>query len=197
MKSRIKESNTKKVLISVFFAVIMIASSLAIIFSGYAPQGQNADYEGFTFKQSGNYLVTTVNKTTVKIQSQPYDLTRIALNDSVRELLRSTNMVYLSVPLKGLYADSASLAAFDLGEFLTNRGTYNVLAISDDNTGYEKIPIIDCRNATATVPVVLFMDGNETGIQQDGNCIKLISATSFDFVRLKDRLVLKLAGIMN
>jgi len=179
--------------------VILVASTLGILLSGYAPQANEVTYGGHTFKQEGDYLVTNVNKTKIKIQSYPTDLETIKIDEAVASLVGSANMLYVSYPLNGTDQDSlgmAAQAAFDLGEYLNGKGVYVVLGASDTNMGYEAIPVLDCMNATASAPAIVFGSGNESLISADGYCVKMSGISGYDFIRLKDRLVLKLTGVM-
>jgi hypothetical protein len=190
-----QESKTKKIVISIFFAVIMVSSMLAIMFSGYT-QNTSVEYNGHTFKQQGNYLVTKLGKTTIKIQSYPANLASIAVDDAVVQKLSSGYPVYLSTPLTSQYKEYAGQAAYDLGDYLATIGVQSGIVISDNNTGYSNIPLITCANATSSKPVVLFEETNQSSITLEGDCIKIGGTTSNDFIALKDRLVLKLSGIM-
>jgi hypothetical protein len=195
-----KESNSKKTLISIFFVVIMVASSLGILLSGYAPQADEIVYGDHTFKQDGNYLVTTVNKTKIKIQSYPSDLESVKVDDAVRGLVGSAKMIYVSYPINGTDTNAMGMAAqagFDLGEYLDGKGIYTVLGVSDTNNGHEAIPMLNCRNATAAAPAIVFGMGNESSIIADGYCVRITGVSGYDYIRLKDRLVLKIAGVMN
>lgn len=190
-----KETNVKKVIISLFFAFIMISSILAIIFSGYN-QTNDVEYNGFTFKLQGDYLVTKKDGNTIKIQSYPSGISGITVDEAVTQRLSSGYQLYISTPVLSANKEYAALAAYDLKEYLDSTGIQSGVVISDDNSINPNIPLINCQNASASLPVVLFEDSNQTAIALDGECIRISAATGYDFIAIKDRLVLKLSGIM-
>ena len=58
------------------------------------------------------------------------------------------------------------------------------------------IPVITCADATPTVPVLYFQRTNETKVYREGSCIILEAATDFDLLRLKDRILYGIFGVM-
>jgi len=197
MASRNKgdNSSTKKVVISVFFAFIMVSSMLAIMFSGYN-QSTDIEYDGHIFKQQGGYWVTKLDKTQIKIMSNPSNLAPLKVDDAIAQKLSTGYQLFISTPLTSQYKEYAGQAAYDLADYLTTKGIQSSVAISDDNTGYPKVPLITCENATAALPVVMFEETNQSSITLEGNCIRISGTTGSDFIAYKDRLVLKLSGIM-
>jgi hypothetical protein len=195
-----KGSDSKKTLISIFIVVIMVASSLGILLSGYAPQANEISYGNHIFKQDGNYLVTTINKTKVRIQSYPSDLEGIKVDEAVAGLVSSAKAIYVSYPINGTDTNTLGMAAqagFDMGDYLDSRGVYTMLGVSDTNQGHDAVPLLDCRNATAASPAIVFGSGNESSITAEGYCVRISGVSGYDFIRLKDRLILKIAGVMN
>jgi hypothetical protein len=182
---------------AIIFVVLMVASSFGIMFSGFSNSSNEVDYKGQVFKQENGYLATSVNKVKLRIQSDPAGLASIPVDNQSIEKLRSSKMIYLAFPVRGATPEYASLAAYDLSEFLNSWKIYAVGGISDNNTGYEQFPLISCANATGGAPVVLLMEGNvsRSSIVGEGDCIKLIASNPYDYVALKDRLVLRIAGI--
>ncbi len=194
-KNTERQSNIKKVIISLFFAFIMVSSILAIMFSGYN-QPNEIEYNGHIFKFQGDYLVTKVDKTTIKIQSYPANLAAIQADDAIAQKLNSGYPIFISTPLTAQYKEYAGQAAYDLAEYLGTIGVQTSIAISDDNTGYPTIPLITCTNATAALPVLIFEESNQSSMSIEGDCIRISASTGYDFIAYKDRLVLKLSGIM-
>jgi hypothetical protein len=195
------EKRTAKIMISVVIAVIMISSVLAIMFSGYAPEKQKLTYGGFTFEQQTSqgmiYYTTDVNKVKIRIQSYPSDLSTIDLDNETGMIIRDAQVFYISRPVNSPFPDYIALSSFDLEESFRSLNRYISQGLSDTNKGYENLPIITCLNATQSVPVILYVDTNDTArISREGTCIKLEASNGMDFIRLKDRIVLKAAGIM-
>jgi hypothetical protein len=195
--ARRDDGTRKKRILSVIIVAIFVLSSFGIMFSGFTNQKQALDFNNLVFEQDSNgYLTTTVNKTKIKIQTNPYEAMQIPIDNSTMDILAGKQNVYISYPVKGLYPEYVSLAVFDLAEFLAGRSVYALAGISDDNSAYSSIKLIDCRNASVEVPVILFEESNTTtGIVADGNCVRVKAMAPAQFITVKDRLILKMAGV--
>ena len=58
------------------------------------------------------------------------------------------------------------------------------------------MPIIACDDATPLIPVIYFVESNETKIYKQENCIIAEADTSVDVIRIKDRLLYGIHGII-
>ena len=57
-------------------------------------------------------------------------------------------------------------------------------------------PKIDCGNATAFVPVVVFEKGNESSVELENFCVTVKAPSRYELLQLKDRMIYSLLGIL-
>jgi hypothetical protein len=60
--------------------------------------------------------------------------------------------------------------------------------------GYTVLPVADCRNATATVPVVILRNSTTTSVSSEGSCVTINYAQN-DIIRIRDSIVYLTYGI--
>ena len=73
---------------------------------------------------------------------------------------------------------------------------FNIFIRSGFTTPQNNFPVLSCDDATEFVPVVYFKSGNFTKISLENNCILAEAAAHADVIRLKDRLVYGILGII-
>ena len=58
------------------------------------------------------------------------------------------------------------------------------------------LPVITCDDATSSVPVLYFVESNETKIYSENGCIIAEAKFETDLLRIKDRLLYERLGII-
>lgn len=185
---------SNKVLLSVFISFIMVTSILGFIFGSGTQTEDELEYNGFKFRRVANYWELDTGNSKVKVNFFPTELTDVNVSDDVLTRIKSTKMIYISAPIQGENTDFIGLTIFELSDFLMDYGIYAQQAISDNNTGYA-LPLITCQNATLFVPVITFQNTNQTLASLIEDCIVLEAKFPQDFVKLKDKIVIKFLGI--
>lgn len=186
---------SSKIVISIFFSLIMVTSILAIIFGGNTTTEDTVDYGDFRFVRKADHWEVEVDKKVISVYNHPSMLEDIEVDPEIINRLRNTEMVYITSPTQGEQLEYFGLAAYEMSQVLEEFDVFPAAGISDNNTGYN-VPLITCDSATATVPVITFEYTNESKVYLDSNCIKIDGVTGFDIVRIKDRLVLGFIGVM-
>jgi len=176
-------------------ALILITSMLGVIFGGYNQPADEFEYNGYQFERVQNKWLFEANGRTIQVDSYPSSVESINISPQIMSSIKSTRMLFVSVPTQGTNLDYIGLASYELSEFLRQEGLYAVAGISDDNTGYN-LPLIDCTNATAPIPVVILQQSNQTSVTEQNNCITISARSGIDFIRIKDKIIFEFLGIM-
>lgn len=58
------------------------------------------------------------------------------------------------------------------------------------------MPIITCEDATPVVPIIYFKQSNQTKVSLEENCIIVEARNNIDILRIKDRLLYSMLGII-
>lgn len=194
MRRRRKKLISTKMLLSIFISFILVTSILGFIFGGSTTTAEQLEYGGYRFTRELDYWTFKVGSQTVKLNHFPTELSAINVSDEAISRIKATKMVYVSAPINAENIDYIGVATYELSNFLIDSSIFAVQGISDNNTGYA-LPLIDCQNATPFVPVITFENTNQTQVIMKGDCIVLEAKYSQDFLKLKDKIVLKILGI--
>jgi len=132
---------------------------------------------GSLYTQNGriNILNANYKNDFSKILSGKYEI------DTTSEV-NSTNKEYIA------------LAEHQMGLTL---GSYNIyLSKGFTANNSFNLPVISCSNATQYTPVIYFRHGNSTSISVQDNCVIAEASSNTEFIRVKDRLLYGILGVM-
>ncbi len=187
-----------KIITAGFIAFIMIASTLGFVmnFSGEALGGGTVYYNGYNFKplQNGNGYSFKVNDVELRSNFLPAEVSSIALDPEIVKLIKGTPMVRITSNFSSNYSDLIAYSAFELNNALKPLGLYVQVGFTESNT--YNTEVISCGNATEFVPVLHFASADSPGIKLQDSCIVAASGDGPGFVKLKDRLIYGLYGVI-
>ncbi|MBI3051894.1 hypothetical protein HYY74_05550 [Candidatus Woesearchaeota archaeon] len=189
-------TGSNRVWLAVVVGFLMVTSVIGLAFVNYGGSGDSLSYGKYSFKrQQDGSLVAKINGREVSFTFFPAEVEELPLDRSILQRLNSTRMIYTTSDYGSIHSQVIALVQFDLGLAMNDHfGIYVVRGFTENLT---RLPVITCGNATAHIPVVLFQEGNSTGFREEGDCI-VAEAGSFDeFVRLRDRLLYGLLGVVN
>ncbi len=190
---RRKKKKDNKKLLSILLAFVLVSSMLGIIVSNDTKE--TYEYNGFEFTQQGEYWYFQHNGNNYRVLNYPASLESLDFDPNIAMQIKATKMVYITVPVTGVNLEYIGSSAFDLSQFLGEQGIYPITGISDDVEGYE-LPHITCANATIPIPVIAFQQSNETKAYSDQYCLILTANSGYDYMQLKDRLLLEYLGVI-
>ncbi len=194
-KEKKKTIFNKTNLIGIGIVALMVLSGVGYMLGDQKAAG-SADYNGHKFVSSGNKWYVDVDGKVVELDFHPTEIQDIDIGGSVR-VINSTKMLYLSFEPASSLVQYFEVARMELALQLdSNLGIYTVPAVTNSSPQYAAFPMVTCKNATSSVPVLEMRQGNETKIIQEGNCVILQAREWYDVQRLEDRLLYGLYGIM-
>jgi len=170
-------------------------SLFGIIFFGFSSGGASSTkYNDFKFVNNGNYWSTNLGGRQASFTYFPTELELILVDDSAINLLKGKVQIDTTTDLDDIYLEGIALAQYQMSNVLNN---FNVF-LRNGFTGINQYdaPIIDCSDSTTFVPVIYFKKGNTTKIYMEDDCIIAEAAAHADIIRLKDRMVYGMLGII-
>lgn len=188
---------SKKNAMSLFIILIMSLSVLGFVIVQRTTDSYKFVYNDFLFTQTGSGFYTKINDRQVWFRYSPEQIEdiNISIDIDIVNALKSTRMVYATYDPDAKYPQDLALLSYELGQELPEYfELYVVRAMSKEND--YNIAVITCRNATQTVPVIYFKDGNETKSLIKNNCILVETDSDIDFYYFKDRLLYAMFDIM-
>ena len=196
IKKFFRKIKQPKVLVSIFLASIMIFSILGFMMS-YQMDNRTTklEYNGYKFTQFYDGIQTKINGQKFNLNYFPEQLDTINISSAAKVILKSLFVFSITYDSNSEYKEYFSGQQFELAENLEKIEKY-VSSGMTNNTGFEQIPQITCKNATQTVPVIIFQEADQTSIQFNNNCIIANISSINDVYRVGDLLFYTMAGVM-
>jgi hypothetical protein len=187
-----KKILTKQTVWGLGIIFLMTASVIGFMWS----DGGDVSYGEYQFKQSGNQWTTEINEGVATFYTLPQEVDYINLSSSALGVIKNTRMIYMTFDPDELDLTYIDLVRFDLEDSLPRY--FEIFAVSgmtDESDDYD-LPIVTCANATQFTPVIYMRSGNKTGISYENGCIIAEASINFNFVRIRDRILYGLFGII-
>jgi hypothetical protein len=189
-----KKKMSKQMLWTIILGGVMLLSTFGIMFSSYNEGTDKVRYGGYTFKRSSTGWTAEINGKDIQFSYLPADLEKMNISSEVTEKLLGSKVIYMTFNPNTRHVAEFELMRFELAENLANLfGIYAMAGITENSTAYSQ-PIVDCGNATATLPVVSIADANETDSRVEGDCV-VLETDQHSAMALKDKLVYEMLGI--
>jgi len=195
IRDEIRAAKKKKVL-GLVMTVVMFGSVFTFIFFGFQSGGRASgviDYNGFELVNRGSYWSTTIDGREALFTYIPSDLGFIFINNDVISKLRNKIQIDTSSEFNDTFSEPIALAQFQMGVTLNN---FNIFLRNGFTFERQNFPVITCDDASDFVPVIYFKSANATKIYLDNNCIRVEAVSRADIVRIKDKLVYGILGII-
>ncbi len=175
-------------------AITMIGSTFGVIFFGFSSGTGSVKYNDFKFVNKGSFWSTKVNGAEAIFTYFPTEVESINASGDISGKLKDRLEIDITSNFNDTYADSIALAQYQMGLVLNNFNMFTRNGFTGKNPS--NFTIITCKDATNFVPVIYFKSSNSTNIFLKDNCIIAEAATRADVIRVKDRLVYGILGVM-
>jgi hypothetical protein len=190
------ESKLKKLAVLVPLALVAL---MILSICMYGPEGEGGTtvkYNGFKITEFESGYHAKINDKDAFFSYTPQTLESINVT-GYKGIFASAPMVFITYDPDSDFVKEFALSQYRLeGELYRVINMYVEKGLMSSQEG-TNLPIITCANATQHVPVIEFVEGNETIITiLGGNCMRVIARTKNDAARLEDRLKYYLYGVM-
>lgn len=187
-----KEKKNWGAIIVLVFLVIGLSSSF--LFFGFRDEGTSQSYNGYDFTYRQDAWHVEVDDTEYQFLLTPDQVNTIRLPDEVKRLLDNPVQLDTTSNVSDEYNQSIALAQYQMAFTLRDAGVYS-------RTGFitnvsSRFPVITCADASPTVPVIYYQGANLTGVSSEEGCILAKGQSQTDIIRIKDRLMYQLLGVM-
>lgn len=191
-----EKKEKKKWGLILFIVFIMLGTSFSFIFFGFSPVSEKTKYNGFafTFIPRDNIWIAKINGRNAAFSFQPKDVESIFAFDDFSKILQNKFEIDVTYDLNNTYKETIALVQHQMGLTLAQYNIFVRKGFTTNNTF--NLPIISCSDSTSAVPVVYFKYGNVTSIHVENNCIIAEAQSNVDFIKVKDRLLYGVLGVM-
>lgn len=196
LKKAIRRAKEPKVLVSLFIAAIMIFSTLGFILDSQSGGNNKLEYNGYKFEQMYDGIQTKINGQKFMMTYFPEQLEHINISESAKQMLKGINVFTITYDPESEYKESFAEQQYNLAEKLAVIDKYVIPGVSN-NTGIEQMPVITCKNATISMPVIFFHEGITTNMTLKNNCITISIGSMYEAQQIGDLLFYQITGVMN
>ena len=190
-----KEKNEKKKWGLILFIVfIMVGTSVSFVFFGFEPQNDVVKDNGIKFVRYPDRLEAKINGQYAAFSFLPGEVKSIPAVEDLSNRLQNKFEIDATYDFNSTYKEAIALAQHQMELTLATYNMYLRKGFTANTTF--NLPVITCSDATSNVPVVYFRYGNATNIHLENNCIIAEASSNADFIKVKDRLLYGMLGVM-
>ncbi len=187
-----KEKKSKLGAVLVFFiAFIMVSSIIGFIYGG---ERDTFKYKDIKFTRTQNEWSAVINNRKMVFNYFPAEVEGVNVSSDVITALLNKPEIDTTSETDDMFAEEIALAQYNMALTLNNFNIYMRRGFTTNNTF--DLPIITCENATVVVPIIYFEHSNETRVSIENNCVIAEARNNFDVLRIKDRLLYSILGII-
>ena len=176
-----------------FMVLIMVGTSFSVILYGGSSSSEKVTYNGIKFRIFQDRVEAKINGKNAAFSFLPQDV--LSINSTANlGILMNKYEIDATYDYNSSKAQYIALAQHQMSLTLEQYGVFLRKGFVKNNT--YNMPIIKCSDASQSVPVVYFVEGNSTLIRQDGSCIIAEGSKEVDFIREKDYIVYSILGVI-
>jgi len=189
-----EKKEKKRIGLLVFIIIIMVGTSFSVFLYGGAPQSEVVKYNGIRFKGDGSIWKAKINGHEAAFTFLPEEAKPISMPEDAGSRLEGRFEIDTTSDANSSFKEAIALAQHQMGLTLSAYNSYLRNGFTANNSF--NMPIISCQKATQAVPVVYFRHGNSTNIHLEKDCIVAEASSNSEFIRVKDRLVYGMLGVI-
>ena len=191
--ARREESSIGKKLISYFIGIIMVGSAFGVIFFGFGSNENAIKYKEFKFYNKGDLWSVKIDGKEALFTNLPDQVSNIDVEAIAISKLKGSAQIDSTSKFNDTLAEPIALAQFQMSSSLNNFGIFLRNGFVENISNF---PIISCEDATSFVPVLYFRSANQTKVYLENDCLIAESSNGAETLRLRDRLVYGILGIL-
>ncbi len=192
------KEKTKKIINTVFLLLILASIVIGFTIGSVNPQGGETvlKYGNFKFSNKGNFWSTYINNKEALFVYYPTDVADINLDEKTVNLLINKFEIDSTSDFNDTLKEGIAYSQYELGNMMRFHFDSYLRVGFTENTSFVDAPIITCSQATEAVPVIFLQYGNSTKIVSENNCIIATAQSSNELVRIKDRILYTMLGVL-
>jgi hypothetical protein len=187
-----KKKINKEVLWTAFIALIMVSSIIGFMWVG-EDEPTLSYKDKYKFIRRNNVFIYRQANDEFIFRFLPNELEELAGDAELSNLNKP--MFYVTFDPDSELIQSIELLRFELSDDLQKLDIFLGHGMTNESDDYN-LPILDCEDATANVPIVKFAKANETRIREKDGCFIFEAKNDYDLAKLKDLILYSLLGIL-
>jgi len=191
-KEEKKKFWSKQNIVAMSIAFIMITSAIGYM---WGKDIENVKYKEYSFSRGAGEWTLKFNKAKISFNYLPSEVEDINVSTEIITKLKGLIEIDTTSDENDSYSEIIAQAQYSMAQNLgLVSNTYLRLGMTSENQF--NLPVITCKDATAAIPVLYFKKSNITEIDIKDNCITAKAKSEIDILRIKDRLLYGILGII-
>lgn len=184
----------KEKLMVLFIAFVMIFSVVGYMF-GRNGSEEKLSYNDYKLVRKGSQWSIVVDNKEAVFDYFPVEVENINVSYDIIESIMNTLEVDTTYDINSSYSESIAYSQYEIALMLNEH--FNIYVRNGFTTNNTfGLSVITCDDATDIVPVIYFKESDEVKVYSEGNCIIAEGRNDLDFVKIKDRLMYGVLGII-
>ena len=189
-----EKKERKKWGLMMFIVFIMVGTTFSFVYYGFQPANDVVKYNGVKFVKYSDRWEAKINERTAAFSFLPAEVKDIPAFEDFASKLQNKIEIDVTYDLNDTYRKSIALAQHQMSLTLEHYEIFVRKGFTTNNTFNQ--PIITCNDSTVNVPVVYFRAGNSTAINLQNNCVIAEAISDADVIKVKDRLLYGILGVI-
>lgn len=187
----------KNNLLGLMIIFIMISSGIGFM-AGKGASGGADVYNDYTLERSNDNWLVKHNNNYIDFTYFPDVLDSINIsNDAIASIGNSQMLFFAFNPSDIAISQIEAIRMdFELGFPKYFEKSVIPAVLEEDSVLYPGYYIVDCQNASAQVPVVIFESGDKNEFVYNNNCLRVVSESAASTRMMRDRLIYGILGVI-
>jgi len=178
----------------VFIIIIMVGTTFSFVFYGFQPQSDVVNYNELKFVRYADRWEAKISGRQAAFSYLPGEVESVLALDGSLKRLKGALEIDVTSDFNSTYKEAIALAQHQMELTLAQYNIFVRKGFTSNNPF--NAPVITCGNSTLHVPVIYFTHGNATNMHVEKECIIAESNSDEGFIKVKDRLLYAVLGVM-
>jgi len=183
---------SKRNVIALFIVFIMVFGAGGVVVDQLAKESY--EYNGIRIVLKNNLWTAKADGKEFVFNYLPTDVEQISMSTEIGDRLANTLELDFTSDADDKDKQVIAYSQFVLSKELEKKGIYFRTGFTGDNEFNQTI--IKCNNDAPHVPILYLKNGENVSITSEGSCIVGQASNEIDFIRIKDRIMYRILGII-
>jgi hypothetical protein len=184
---------SKKNIVSMFIVFIMVSSVVGYMWG--KDIGEKFKHNDYKFVREKGGWTLKVEDTKLFFNYFPTEVEDIDIGSDIINRVNGVIEIDSTSSENDSFVEAIAQAQFSMQQELNKVSNVYIRVGMLEENEYD-FPVITCADATVMIPVLYFRKSNETKVELDENCIIAEAKNNYDVIRIKDRLLYGMLGII-
>ncbi|MFH1916224.1 MAG: hypothetical protein ABIJ21_03090 [Nanoarchaeota archaeon] len=188
-----KRKRTVQIVLGIFIVFIMVMSVLELTLYR-TDSGGSLSYGKYRFDIDPvtRMYMLKINDQVYTFRYFPSEVLFVNMSPEIPARLQSAQFIVFTFDPNVSDIQFAEQVRYELSQAIA---TKTLLAVTENTSGYESLPVVTCADADTTIPVVYFVTSSNSSLELEGDCI-VARAEGQQYFMVRDLLLYSYLGVV-